>query len=48
MPTPDADDSDVKMEPRTIACAIKGVYASLWNKRAIEERTFLENVAQDS
>jgi hypothetical protein len=29
-----------KMDPNTFACAIKGVYASLWNKRAIEERTF--------
>jgi hypothetical protein len=23
-----------------MACAVKGVYASLWNKRAIEERSF--------
>ena len=23
-----------------MACAIKGVYASLWNQRAVEERTF--------
>lgn len=26
--------------PETFVCAIKGVYASLWNKRAIEERDF--------
>lgn len=32
----------VKMEvkPKTFSCAMKGVYASLWNKRAIEERSF--------
>lgn len=42
----DTDDGEsgelVKMEvsPKTVACAMKGVYASLWNKRAIEERTF--------
>eukprot|EP01137_Pigoraptor_chileana_P018276 Opistho-2@77504 len=29
-----------KMVPATLNCAIKGVYASLWNKRAIEERSF--------
>lgn len=29
-----------EMKPESIACAIKGVYASLWNKRAIEERNF--------
>ena len=28
------------MKPKTMACAIKGVYASLWNKRAVEERSF--------
>jgi hypothetical protein len=27
-----------KVKPKTVSCAIKGVYASLWNKRAIEER----------
>jgi hypothetical protein len=39
----DADGgSDVKrkVKPKTVACAVKGVYASLWNKRAIEERSF--------
>jgi hypothetical protein len=30
----------MKVKPKTFACAIKGVYASLWNKRAIEERNF--------
>jgi hypothetical protein len=29
-----------KMVPNTLLCGIKGVYASLWNKRAIEERNF--------
>ncbi len=29
-----------KMKPQTLACGIKGVYASMWNKRAIEERSF--------
>jgi hypothetical protein len=29
-----------KMKPKSLECAIKGVYASLWNKRAIEERNF--------
>lgn len=29
-----------KVKPRSLLCAVKGVYASLWNKRAIEERTF--------
>jgi hypothetical protein len=29
-----------KILPRTPQCAIKGVYASLWNQRAVEERSF--------
>jgi phosphoenolpyruvate synthase/pyruvate phosphate dikinase len=29
-----------KVEPKSVLCAVKGVYASLWNKRAIEERSF--------
>ncbi len=40
---PDEDPGEVskmKVKPKTFACAIKGVYASLWNKRAIEERSF--------
>lgn len=28
-----------KVSPKSVACAIKGVYASLWNQRAIEERS---------
>lgn len=34
------DDEDLEVTPRTVGCAVKGVYASLWNKRAIEERSF--------
>ncbi|RYZ59537.1 MAG: hypothetical protein EOP07_03670 [Proteobacteria bacterium] len=30
----------MKVSPKTLSCAMKGVYASLWNKRAIEERSF--------
>ena len=30
----------VDMKPKTVQCAIKGVYASLWNTRAMEERSF--------
>lgn len=29
-----------KMKPKSVGCGMKGVYASLWNKRAIEERSF--------
>ena len=29
-----------KVKPKSVGCAIKGVYASLWNKRAVEERSF--------
>ncbi len=36
----DADDGSLKLRPRTFDCVIKGVYASLWNKRAVEERSF--------
>jgi hypothetical protein len=38
----DADGNEVKrkVKPKSVTCALKGVYASLWNKRAIEERTF--------
>eukprot|EP01123_Difflugia_compressa_P014200 TRINITY_DN710_c0_g1_i4.p1 TRINITY_DN710_c0_g1~~TRINITY_DN710_c0_g1_i4.p1 ORF type:complete len:1221 (-),score=179.58 TRINITY_DN710_c0_g1_i4:146-3808(-) len=34
------DQSLDDMVPSTIECALKGVYGSLWNQRAIEERTF--------
>ena len=30
----------VDMKPKTVQCALKGVYASLWNTRAVEERSF--------
>lgn len=30
----------MKVKPKTVACAIKGVYASLWNRRAVDERSF--------
>ncbi|WP_344092543.1 PEP/pyruvate-binding domain-containing protein [Microbacterium deminutum] len=45
----DADDGDVKrkVKPKSVGCAIKGVYASLWNKRAVEERSFAR-IDQDS
>ncbi len=38
----EAGDSEVKRKvlPKSVACAVKGVYASLWNLRAIEERSF--------
>jgi hypothetical protein len=29
-----------KVKPKSLGCAIKGVYASLWNKRAVDERSF--------
>ncbi len=36
----DADDGSLNVRPRRVECAVKGVYASLWNKRAVEERSF--------
>ncbi|MFH8252311.1 PEP/pyruvate-binding domain-containing protein [Microbacterium sp. B2969] len=38
----DGGDGEVKrkIKPKSVGCAIKGVYASLWNKRAVEERSF--------
>lgn len=36
----DEDDGSLNLRPRTFDCVIKGVYASLWNKRAVEERSF--------
>jgi len=36
----DDDDGSLNLRPRTFDCVIKGVYASLWNKRAVEERSF--------
>ncbi|MGE0633081.1 MAG: PEP/pyruvate-binding domain-containing protein [Pseudobdellovibrionaceae bacterium] len=32
-------ETKMKMEPENLTCAIKGVYASLWNQRAVEERS---------
>ncbi len=29
-----------KVKPKTLACAMKAVFGSVWNKRAIEERSF--------
>jgi hypothetical protein len=31
---------DIEVAPRTLSCAIKAVYASVWNRRAIDERSF--------
>ncbi|MCX5743832.1 MAG: hypothetical protein NT062_15175, partial [Proteobacteria bacterium] len=33
-------DTKLEVTPKTVPCALKGVWASLWNKRAIEERSF--------
>jgi hypothetical protein len=35
-----SDGVKSKVKPKTLACAMKAVFASTWNKRAIEERTF--------
>ena len=46
------DNTDVetklKMQPENLSCAIKGVYASLWNQRAVEERSFRRIYHQDA
>ncbi len=34
------ENGKLKIRPRTTECVVKGVYASLWNKRAVEERSF--------
>ena len=34
------DPTKGKVKPKTLECAIKGVYASLWNVRALSERSF--------
>ena len=36
----DDEDAEWNIRPRTLRCVMKGVYASLWNKRAVEERSF--------
>lgn len=38
-PDPEAPTKS-KIKPKSVGCIIKGVYASLWNRRAVEERTF--------
>ena len=37
---PEGGEVKRKVKPKSVGCAIKGVYASLWNKRAVEERSF--------
>jgi hypothetical protein len=39
-PEPGEVDTKLAMRVKSLGCAIRGVYASLWNKRAIEERSF--------
>ncbi len=36
----DGVTTKLDVEPKTVQCTVKGVWASLWNKRAIEERSF--------
>jgi hypothetical protein len=36
----DGVTTKLDMSPKTLNCGLKGVWASLWNKRAIEERSF--------
>lgn len=36
----DEESGALKIRPRTTECVMKGVYASLWNKRAVEERSY--------
>ncbi len=37
---PDGVATKLEVKPKTLNCALKGVWGSLWNKRAIEERSF--------
>jgi hypothetical protein len=37
---PDGLATKLEIKPKTPQCGIKGVFASLWNSRAIEERSF--------
>lgn len=37
---PDGVATKLEVKPKTPNCGIKGVFASLWNQRAIEERSF--------
>jgi hypothetical protein len=36
----DGKDVKLKVKPKSLGCAVKGVYASLWNLRAVAERSF--------
>jgi len=36
----DGVETKLEVNPKTLNCGLKGVWASLWNKRAIEERSF--------
>ena len=36
----DGVETKQEMSPNSVVCAVKGVYASLWNRRAIEERSY--------
>src|SRR6185436_4147851 len=38
--TPDGVTTKLEVSPKSLNCALKGTWASLWNKRAIEERSF--------
>ncbi len=38
--TPDGASTKLEVSPKSLNCALKGTWASLWNKRAIEERSF--------
>lgn len=35
-----SDGVKAKVKPKTLACAMKAVFGSVWNRRAIEERTY--------
>lgn len=35
-----SDGVKAKVKPKTLTCAMKAVFGSVWNRRAIEERTF--------
>ena len=36
----DGSDVKLKVKPKSLGCAVRGVYASLWNLRAVAERSF--------
>ena len=36
----DGPDVKLKVKPKSLGCAVRGVYASLWNLRAVAERSF--------